>query len=134
MRNVLSFGADDTSLELGPLTVLIGPNGCGKSNVLEVMYLLSRLPATGPEVSLPIVDWIWKGGPSDAIARIEVLVDGIDTIRAPVLRHRLDFHAVAQRFTVDDELIESKERLDPAAEKPFWLSIAFVQRCASSSA
>lgn len=117
--NTLSFGPAAT-LELGPLTVLIGPNGGGKSNFMEIMYLLSRLPATGPDASLPIVDWIWKGVDSNSVARVEVLLKGIDENRAPVLRHRLEFRSVAQRFTVHDELIESKEKTDPNALRPFF--------------
>lgn len=120
LRNVLSFGTADATLEFGPLTVIIGPNGGGKSNVLEVMYFLTRLPATGPEASLPIVDWIWKGAEPDAVARIEVLLTGIDEYRAPVLRHRLEFQSVAQRFSVRDELIEAKDKTDPTAIRPFF--------------
>ncbi|MCC7292601.1 MAG: AAA family ATPase [Phycisphaerales bacterium] len=119
-RNLLSFGPNETNLELGPLNVLIGPNGCGKSNVLEAMYLLSRLPAAGPEVSLPIIDWIWKGSAVDAIARIEVVLEGIDLTRAPCLRHRLDFRSAAQRFTVEDELIEASQKTDHRAQRPFF--------------
>ena len=120
LQNVLSFGSPDVILDFKPLTVLIGPNGCGKSNLLEVMYLLSRLPVTGQEASLPIVDWIWKGAEADAIARVEVILRGIDAYRTPLLRHRLEFHSVAQRFTVHDELIEAKDKTDPTAARPFF--------------
>lgn len=120
MQNVLSFGPTPATLEPGKLTVLVGPNGGGKSNVLEVMHLLSRLPATGVEVSLPIVDWVWKGATSNGVARVEVLLDGIDKERAPILRHRVAFHAVAQRFAVDDELIEASERRHPSHSRPFF--------------
>jgi predicted ATPase len=119
MQNVLSFGPSQTGVELGPLTVLIGPNGGGKSNVLEVMNLLSRLPATGPDVSLPIVDWIWKGAGADAVAQVEVLLDA-SFEQSPVLRHRLEFQSVAQRFTVHDELVENSEITDHRANRPFF--------------
>jgi predicted ATPase len=34
---------DDVELELGDLTVVVGPNAAGKSNLLDAIYLLGRL-------------------------------------------------------------------------------------------
>lgn len=109
VRNLLSFGDRETRLTLGPLTVLIGPNGGGKSNVLEVFYLLSRLPLSGPDVSLPVVDWIWKGAAADAVASVKVVVGSFED-STTATRHDLSFGARSQRFTVNNERISGSLR------------------------
>ena len=42
LKNILSFR--DTTIKLGNLNVLIGPNGVGKSNLIEVVGLLQAAP------------------------------------------------------------------------------------------
>ena len=37
--NLLSFGPDTPPIELGPLNILIGANGSGKSNFIETVAL-----------------------------------------------------------------------------------------------
>lgn len=68
--NLLSFGPDGLDLELHDLNVLIGANGSGKSNFLEIFELLRALPK-GEEDSNNIEQmfsrsggksqWGWKG-------------------------------------------------------------------------
>jgi predicted ATPase len=63
--NLLSFGPDTEEIELRPLNILIGPNGCGKSNLIEIFALLSKLPDKDPWSTVVQTggarEWIWKG-------------------------------------------------------------------------
>ena len=64
LTNILSFGPEPETVTFGPLTVLIGANGSGKSNVLEVIDLLRNAP---DQLLKPIregggfQEWLWKG-------------------------------------------------------------------------
>jgi predicted ATPase len=63
--NLLSFGPNTEEIELKPLNILIGPNGGGKSNFIEVIRLLCLLPEKEPwSIVLEtggVDEWIWKG-------------------------------------------------------------------------
>ncbi|MCE2501567.1 MAG: AAA family ATPase [Dehalococcoidia bacterium] len=67
LKNILSF--KDTRLDLQPLNVLIGANGSGKSNLIDVIAMLQAVPVDLPAFfrrSGPTGDWKWKGGDSEA--------------------------------------------------------------------
>lgn len=63
--NLLSFGPETEPIELRPLNILIGANGSGKSNLIEVLRLLFLLPDKEPwRVVLAtggVDEWLWKG-------------------------------------------------------------------------
>ena len=63
--NLLSFGPDTQEIELRPLNILIGPNGGGKSNFIEIIRLLHYLPDKDPwnvvMATGGVNEWIWKG-------------------------------------------------------------------------
>jgi predicted ATPase len=44
LTNLLSFGPEGETLELGPLNVLIGANGSGKSNLVDALTILRATP------------------------------------------------------------------------------------------
>ena len=46
LTNFLSFGKDTEEVELLPLNIIIGANGCGKSNFLEAFDLLKNAPSS----------------------------------------------------------------------------------------
>ena len=61
---------------MGPLNVLIGANGAGKSNFLEVVGLLQAAPT---DLAVPIrqgrgvADWLWQGESRAASASVETV-------------------------------------------------------------
>ena len=62
LKNILSF--KDTKLDLRPLNVLIGANGSGKSNLVDVIALLRAVPsdiAGFLRNNGPTGDWVWNG-------------------------------------------------------------------------
>jgi predicted ATPase len=66
--NLLSFGPKTEPIELRPLNILIGTNGSGKSNFIEIIRLLHFLPDKNPwETMLAtggVSEWTWKGSKS----------------------------------------------------------------------
>ena len=110
LQNLLSFGPDGTELELRPLNVLIGPNGCGKSNLIEAISLLQAAPK---ELAEPVSrgggvrNWIWNQT-EGAVASLQVNVEVGDR----EFEHRLKFQPqaqeankkVAQLHTIDESI------------------------------
>jgi predicted ATPase len=67
--NLLSFGPDTQEIELRSLNILIGPNGCGKSNLVEIVGLLQNLTEEKPWTHVTetggVKEWVWKDAKSD---------------------------------------------------------------------
>jgi predicted ATPase len=64
LQNLLSFGPDAKPIPLGPLNVLIGANGSGKSNLIEAIGLMRETPSLNGKLRNVISgtqSWIWKG-------------------------------------------------------------------------
>jgi predicted ATPase len=66
--NLLSFGPKTPPIQLRQLNILIGTNGSGKSNFIEILRLIHFLPDKDPWSSVLATggagEWIWKGAAS----------------------------------------------------------------------
>jgi len=100
--NLLSFGPDGLDLELQNLNVLIGANGSGKSNFLEIFEVLKSLPKGDLENMLfengKMSEWVWKGSKSHNLlyADLEITVKENE---GPILAHRFSLNL--SRFQFD---------------------------------
>lgn len=111
LDSFLSFAPASEPLELQPLNVLIGPNGGGKSNLIEAIELLSATPHDTAQCIRDgggVGEWLWKGADRAAAATIEAVVDH-DTPTGRPLNYRLEFSEVAGRLEVLDEAVEELE-------------------------
>ena len=110
LDNILSYGSSDAEFELEPLNVLIGPNASGKSNLIEVLSLLSAAPTD--DLQLPIREgggvrnWLWTGATTPAPATVDVT---IEYSGEQPLRYRLSFTENANGFKLLEEAIENEE-------------------------
>lgn len=106
----LSFAPGSEPIELEPLNVLIGPNGGGKSNLIEAVELLRATPTNVAECIRDgggVSEWLWKG--EDRVsASIEAVVDE-GTLAGRPLRYRLEFTEATSRMEVLDEAVEEVE-------------------------
>jgi predicted ATPase len=125
IRNLLSFGDESTTVDLRPLNVLIGANGSGKSNLIEVLGLLQNAPkelAAAINNGGPIEEWLWKGATKTPTALIEALIVPTTERRRykpMALRYRLAFTKAGFRFEISDELV-ANERPSLGEQQPYF--------------
>lgn len=106
---ILSFGAPGIDVELRPLNVLVGTNGSGKSNFVDLIEFLSLLPrdlaplarrAGGAE------EWLWKGDRPQmgrVTCRFTVPRRGLPT---------LEYRAMILALSAQLEILEESLRLE----------------------
>jgi len=68
IKNYKSIASCD--VRLGPLTILVGPNGVGKSNFLDALSLLARALGTTPNEAISS-----RGGIAEIVCRVPVPTD-----------------------------------------------------------
>ena len=120
MQGILSYGPQAVELALEPLNVLIGANGSGKSNLINVLSILKGAPRNLPETIRRgggTREWLWKGRDRLAAASVEITVDNPTGIMP--LKYRLSFTEVRNRFELCDESLED-EKPQPGRDAPFF--------------
>ena len=118
LDGLLSFAPGSPAFELEPLNVLIGPNGVGKSNVIETFELLHSMPTNFADAIRDgggAGEWLWKGRTPSGPAVIDCVISGSATPTGRDLRYTLKFTNIDQRVEVLDEAIEETE---PFKEHP----------------
>ncbi len=110
VKGLLSFGPKGIDLPLEPLNVLIGPNGSGKTNLLEALAVLQAAPGnlSEPFVTDGIVEWLWKGPNARDSCTIEVSIR--DSSRS--MKHSLTLTHHAGHPVIKDERLESRTMPD----------------------
>jgi predicted ATPase len=117
LKGFLSFSPNSEPVSLTSLSVLIGPNGVGKSNFIEAIDWLHATPADFSGVirlgGTPN-DWIWHGGKEATAARIEALLSPANATRE--LRYALEFTESAGRLEIADEVLEEAKKANQSAK------------------
>jgi predicted ATPase len=122
VSGVLSFGAKGIDLEMRPLNVLIGANGSGKSNFIEIINLLRYMPA---RLDSPIMtsggmsEWLYGGAGGFNLEPPLVHIEAVIEKDVTALRHSIVLSANGDFLTVDDETIEDEKSRDSEKE-PWW--------------
>jgi predicted ATPase len=83
-QGILSFGPTAKEIELQPLNVVIGPNGVGKSNLIDLVSIVRALPT---DVAQPfrmgggIRNWIWSDPHQETAQLSSEIVSKSDVLR-----------------------------------------------------
>jgi predicted ATPase len=110
-NNVLSFAPNSKYVRLKELNVLVGTNGSGKSNVIEVFSLLSTIPSghDGEYISKNggIEQWLWRGPDSSEDAAFIAVTLGSE---AEELLYEIRFKNESNRPQIVFEAVRAHAR------------------------
>ena len=120
-KNFLSFGPDNPGIDLQSLNLFIGPNGCGKSNLIEAISLMRSTSKDLRDIIRRgggVADWIWKGNATEA-AMVDWVVSNPKSPQP--IRHSIEFKsaAVTKTFLLEDERVEN-ENPNPGEDTPYF--------------
>ena len=122
LRGLLSFPPDMQPFDLQSLNVLIGPNGSGKTNLIEALELLRATPtdfAAAVRDGGGAAEWLWKGEGRREPATVDVETGDMTPSTGRPLRYHLEFTSSNDRVEVLDEAIE-EVKPDVGHDKPYF--------------
>ncbi len=105
LQNILSFGSEMVSVELGPLNIFIGPNGSGKSNFIEAINLLRASPRNLEDFiskGYGVQEWVWKGKHAGNSQLLAVVASSANEIQ---ITHNFEFNLNSTNFALSREVI-----------------------------
>jgi len=127
LRGFLSFGPGSEPVKLQGLNVLIGPNGVGKSNLIEAVELLHATPTNFSSAirvgGLPS-NWIWRSGSGNSSACVDTVLS--ETPEQPALRYGIEFTEVSGRTEITGEVLENTEITEE--DHPEQIDVSFYYR------
>ena len=101
IKNYLSLR--DVELPLKPLTVLVGPNASGKSNILRALNRINMMMTFEELLSVEFIqDSLWAGEGSNIIFQLQAEAKGTSAIYELELKVEEDNPSVAEKLSVDD--------------------------------
>ena len=123
LQGLLSFPPEMEPIDLRPLNVLIGPNGSGKTNVIEAMELLRAVPTDlGKIIQFGggMKDWLWKGD-RESRARITLRLEGDSILAKGVYTYLLELGDAGFGHYIYDERIDKINLTsDPNISRPIF--------------
>lgn len=105
LTNLLSFCSETKITFNEGLNVLIGANGSGKSNLIEVISLLQAMPKDLTKVirdGSGIDEWLWKGKKKPT-AKIEVIIEKDGKKLCHLIQLSDEFNYAVEEFIFDKE-------------------------------
>lgn len=111
IENLLSFGENSSEIPVGSLNVLVGANGSGKSNLIEVLNLIRNTPKDfAGEIGDGggIAEYLWQGRPKSKRVLAIITVNSLPAGVQKPLNYILTFTRDSAHVRIVDERIQNR--------------------------